>query len=61
MRLRSRLAGELADDDASWRGADGKRERGRAQFGQVAAVDGESTNGADLLSSTYRNGHRGER
>ena len=32
---------ELADGDARGRGAGGQRERGRAQFGQVVAVDGE--------------------
>ena len=37
----------LADHDACGRGAGGQRERGGAQFGQVAAVDGERAHLAD--------------
>lgn len=37
----------LAEDDAGRRGASGQRGRGVGQLGQVAAVDGERTDGAD--------------
>src|ERR1700751_295125 len=46
LRLRSAWR-ELVDRDACGRGAGGQRERGGAQFGQVAAVDGERTDLAD--------------
>src|SRR5580700_4479432 len=43
-----RMAGELADDDACGCGARRQRKRGGAQFGQVAAADGEHANLAGL-------------